>query len=48
MVYVNKTPRKEHETPKRARFRCLVEQGISRAAIARIVKVNRTTVLKWL
>ncbi len=48
MAYVNKTLRREHETPKRARFRCLVEQGMSRAAAARIVKVNRTTALKWL
>jgi transposase-like protein len=48
MGYVRKTLRKEHETPKRARFRCLVEQGMSRAAAARIVNVNRTTALKWL
>jgi hypothetical protein len=46
MAYVYKTLRREHETPKRARFRYLVKQGISRAAAARIIKVNRTTALK--
>ncbi len=46
MGYVRKTLRKEHDTPKRARFRCLVKQGMSQAAAARIVKVNRTTALK--
>ena len=48
MGYVRKTLRREHETPKRARFRCLVEQGMPRAAAARIINVNRTTALKWL
>jgi transposase len=48
MGYVRKTLRKEYETPKRARFRCLVKQGLSQAEAARQVKVNRTTALKWL
>jgi hypothetical protein len=48
MGYVRKTLRKEHETPKRARFRCLVEQRFSQAEAARRVKVDRTTALKWL
>ena len=48
MGYVRKTQRKEHKTPKRARFRCLVEEGFSQAEAARRVQVNRTTALKWL
>jgi len=48
MGYVRKTQRKEYETPKRARFRCLVEEGFSQAEAARRVKVDRTTALKWL
>ena len=48
MGYVRKTIRREHETPKRARFRCLVEQGVSQAEAARRVKVDRSTARKWL
>jgi transposase len=48
MGYVRKTMRREHETPKRARFRCLVEQGVSQAEAARQVKVDRSTARKWL
>jgi hypothetical protein len=46
MAYVYKILRKEHETLKRARFRYLVKQGMSRATIARIIKVNRIIVFK--
>ncbi len=48
MGYVRKTLRKEHETPKRSRFRCLVEQGLSQAEAARRTKLNRKTAIKWL
>jgi transposase len=48
MGYVRKTLRKEHDTPKRSRFRCLVEQGLSQAEAARRVGVNRKTAIKWL
>jgi transposase len=48
MGYVRKTLRKEHDTPKRSRFRCLVEQGLSQAEAARQVGVNRKTAIKWL
>jgi transposase len=48
MGYVRKTLRKEHDTPKRSRFRCLVEQGLSQAEAARRVNVKRKTAIKWL
>jgi len=48
MGYVRKTLRKEHNTPKRSRFRCLVEQGLSQAEAARRVNVKRKTAIKWL
>jgi transposase len=49
MGYVKrKTARKEHETPRRVRFRCLVEQGFSHSEAARQAKVERTTAIRWL
>lgn len=51
MRYVRKTlrrRRREHETPKRARFRCLVEQGVSQVEADRRVRVDRSTARKWL
>jgi transposase len=48
MGYVRKTLRKEHDTPKRSRFRCLIEQGLSQAEAARRVSVKRKTAIKWL
>jgi hypothetical protein len=47
MGYVKrKTARREHDTPRRVRFRCLIEQGKSQSEAARIAGVPRTTVLK--
>jgi hypothetical protein len=40
MGCVRKTLRKEHDTPERARFRCVIEQGLSQAEAARRVQVN--------
>ena len=49
MGYVKrKTARKEHETPRRVRFRCLVEQGYSQSEAAELAKIPRTTAIKWL
>jgi transposase len=49
MGYVKrKTARREHETPRRVRFRCLVNKGFSHSEAARRAKVDRTTTLKWL
>jgi transposase len=43
-----KTARKEYETPRRVRFRCLVEQGFSHSEAARQAEVERTTTIQWL
>lgn len=49
MGYVKrKIARKEHETPRRVRFRCLVEQSHSQSEAAELVKIPRTTAIKWL
>jgi len=45
MGYVRKTLRKEHDTPKRSRFRCLIKQGLSQAEATRQVGVNRKTAI---
>jgi len=47
MGYVRKTLRKEHDTPKRSRFRCLVEQGYSQRDAARRLDLVRGTASKW-
>jgi transposase len=47
-VVKRKTDRREHSTPKRTRFRCLVKEGYSYSEAARRAKVNRTTVIRWL
>jgi transposase len=47
-VVKRKTARKEHETPRRIRFRCLVEQGFSHSEAVRQAEVERTTVIQWL
>jgi transposase len=43
-----KTTRKEHETPRRVRFRFLVEQGETQAEAARILGLPRGTAKKWI
>jgi transposase len=43
-----KTARKEHETPRRVRFRCLIKQCHSQSEAAELAKVPRTTAIKWL
>jgi transposase len=43
-----KTARKEHETPRRVRFCCLIEQGHSQSKAMELVEVPRTTAIKWL
>ena len=48
MARVPKTTRKEHQTPKRVRFRCIVEQGETQAEAARILNVPRGTATKWI
>ncbi|KAE8444992.1 hypothetical protein EG329_013998 [Mollisiaceae sp. DMI_Dod_QoI] len=47
MGYVRKTLRKEHETPKRSRFRGLLEQGYSQREAARRLDLARSTASKW-
>lgn len=47
MGYVRKTLRKEHETPKRSRFRGLLEQGYSQRDAARRLNLIRGTASKW-
>jgi transposase len=47
-VVKRKTDRREHSTPKRTRFRCLVEEGYSYSEAARRAKVDRTTAIRWL
>jgi transposase-like protein len=47
MGYIRKTLRKEHDTPKRSRFRCLLEQGYSQRDAARQLDLVRGTVSKW-
>jgi transposase len=48
MGYVRKTLRREHDTPRRVRFRSLVEQGFSHKEAACLAKVDRTTAIRWL
>jgi transposase len=49
MVVIRKTARREHETPKKARYRALVEDaGWSGIAAANRIKVNPSTAAKWL
>lgn len=49
MGYVKrKTLRREHETPKRSRFRCLIEQGYSLRDAAKRADVPHSTAIKWL
>ncbi len=43
-----KTACKEHDTPRRSRFRCLIEQGFSQRDATRQVKAARSTAQKWL
>jgi transposase len=48
MGYVKrKTARKEHETPRRVRFRHLIEQGYSQSHAAEELGLPRTTAIKW-
>jgi len=47
MGYIRKTLRKEHDTPKRSRFRCLLEQGYSQRDAARLLDLTRGTASKW-
>ena len=48
MARVPKTTREEHQTPKRVRFRCIVEQGETQAEAAGILNVPRGTATKWI
>jgi transposase len=49
MVAVRKTDRREHDTPKKARFRALVEDaGWSGLKAATKVKANQSTASRWL
>jgi transposase len=48
MGYVRKAARKEHEIPRRVRFRCLIEQGYTQSEAARRLNLYRTTAIKWL
>jgi transposase len=48
MGWIRKTTSREHETPRRIRFKCLVEQGYSHSEAARRANVKRTTALGWL
>src|SRR4051812_21249053 len=49
MGYVKrKTARREHETPRRARFKSLVDAGHSQREAAQLAKVPRSTARKWL
>jgi hypothetical protein len=48
MARIRKTARREHSTPKRVRFRNLVEIGYNHLEAARIVKVDRTIAIQWL
>ena len=48
MARVRKTARREHSTPKKVRFRHLVERGHNHSEAAREAGVNRTTALQWL
>lgn len=41
------TARREHDTPKRARFKCLIEQGLSQREAARRLGLSRNTAAKW-
>jgi transposase len=48
MGYIKrKTARKEHETPRRVRFRHLIEQGYSQSHAAEDLGLPRTTAMKW-
>jgi hypothetical protein len=47
MARVPKTIRKEHETPRRVRFRFLIEQE-TQAEAARILQLPRTTTREWI
>jgi hypothetical protein len=48
MARICKTARREHSTPKRVRFRNLVEIGYNYLKAARIVKVDYITAIRWL
>jgi hypothetical protein len=48
MARIRKTARREHSTPKRVRFRNLVEIGYNYLEVARIVKVDHITAIQWL
>jgi transposase len=49
MVAVRKTDRREHDTPKKARFRAWVEDaGWSGRKAATKVKANQSTASRWL
>jgi transposase len=39
--------RREHGTPKRSRFRGLIEQGYSQRHAAYLLDLSRGTALKW-
>ena len=44
-----KTTRKEHDTPRRVRYRYLVlEQGQNQTEAAQILQLKRTTAREWL
>ena len=42
------TARREHETPRRLRFRGLIEQGYSQRHAAQVLNLSRGTASKWL
>jgi len=49
MGYVKrKTAHKEHDTPRRTRFRCYLDQGFSQRDAARKAGAIRSTAQKWL
>lgn len=48
MTRQRKTQRREHGTPKRARFRALIEAGFSQRKAAKKVGVKRSTAQGWL
>ncbi len=48
MARVPKTSRKEHETPRRVRFRHLIELGESKSHAAHVLSLVRSTAKRWI
>jgi len=48
MAYIAKTSRREHEAPRRSRFRVYLEEGHSQVRAAQLAKVPRTTARGWI